>query len=519
MSTGTITPYRSGAGAGRAGFGALLRAEWAKFRTVRGWVVALVVAVLAVIALGLGPSMRGSCGQGGPCALTTGPGGEPVTDGFYFVRQPLAGNGTITARVTSLTGQIPAHAGAGPGMTSGLTPWAKAGIIVKSGTRQGSAYAAMMVTGGHGVRMQDDYTGDIAGLPGAVSAANPRWLRLTRAGDTLTGYDSADGVHWAKVGTVTLAGLPGTVQGGLFAASPQTATSVLGAASIDGGLSQDTATLDHVSLAGGWTGGRWTGDAVGGFGQGPAAGPAMGYSQAGGRFTVTGTGDIAPTVTGPNGTGASIAQTLIGTFAGLILIVVVGAMFMTAEYRRGLIRVTLAAIPRRGHALAAKAVVIGAVTFVAGLVSSAVVVVFGQRILRGNGVYVFPVTAVTEVRVIVGTAAVLAVAAVLALAIGAVLRRGAGAVAAVVVVTVLPYLLTVAIPVLPVGAADWLLRVSPAAGFAVEQTLPQYPQVSNIYSASAGYYPLAPWAGFAVLCAWTALALGLALYLLRRRDA
>ena len=68
------------------------------------------------------------------------------------------------------------------------------------------------------------------------------------------------------------------------------------------------------------------------------------------------------------GIGVTIAQTLIGAFAGLIVIVVVGAMFMTAEYRRGLIRVTLAATPRRGRVLAAKAVVIGAVTFAAGLV-------------------------------------------------------------------------------------------------------------------------------------------------------
>jgi hypothetical protein len=53
----------------------------------------------------------------------------------------------------------------------------------------------MMVTGGHGVRMQYDYTHDTAGRPGAVSAASPRWLRLTRSGDTLTGYASADGTH------------------------------------------------------------------------------------------------------------------------------------------------------------------------------------------------------------------------------------------------------------------------------------------------------------------------------------
>ena len=77
-----------------------------------------------------------------------------------------------------------------------------------------------MVTGDHGVRMQDDYTHDRAGLPGAVSAASPRWLRLTRSGDTITGYDSADGTHWTEVGTAHLAGLPATVQVGLFATSP-----------------------------------------------------------------------------------------------------------------------------------------------------------------------------------------------------------------------------------------------------------------------------------------------------------
>jgi ABC-type transport system involved in multi-copper enzyme maturation permease subunit len=43
--------------------------------------------------------------------------------------------------------------------------------------------------------------------------------------------------------------------------------------------------------------------------------------------------------------------------------------------------------------------------------------------------------------------------------------------------------------------------------------------VSYAYTAANGYFPLAPWAGFAVLCAYGALALGLAFMLLRRRDA
>jgi ABC-type transport system involved in multi-copper enzyme maturation permease subunit len=96
-----------------------------------------------------------------------------------------------------------------------------------------------------------------------------------------------------------------------------------------------------------------------------------------------------------------------------------------------------------------------------------------------------------------------------------VLRRSAGAVTAVIAAIVL----AVVAPVLPAGPADWLLRVTPAAAFAIQQSMPQYPQVTAGYTPTAGYFPLAPWAGFAVLCAWAALALGLAAVLLRRRDA
>ena len=144
-------------------------------------------------------------------------------------------------------------------------PWSKAGIIIKDGTRQGSAYAAMMVTGGNGVRMQWNYTGDTAGLPGAVSAASPRWLRLTRDGDTITGYDSADGTHWTRVGTVALAGLPSTVQAGLFVTSPlyTTYSSSLGVGNASNSSTRAAAVFDHVSRTGTWPASTWTGDDVG----------------------------------------------------------------------------------------------------------------------------------------------------------------------------------------------------------------------------------------------------------------
>ena len=519
------TPYRSGLRTGRDGFAQLLHAEWTKFRTVRGWVIGMLAAALVTVLVGLlGPA--GSCeGPGGqackPSAPQVGPDGEAVTDSFYFVHQPLAGDGSITVRVTSLTGLYPPNgavpAGKGPltGMRSGTQPWSKAGIIIKESTRQGSAYAAMLVTGSRGVRMQYNYTHDTAGHPGVVSAASPRWLRLTRTGDTLTGYESTDGAHWSTVGTATLAGLSSTVQTGLFVASPgdvQVSQSVGGGFQVH--FTQASAVFDQVSLHGNASG-AWRGDAVGGAGETDweRYHRAAGVEQSGGTFTVTGSGDIAPLVDA----GRGIERTLLGAFAGLIAVIVVATLFITAEYRRGLIRTTLAASPRRGRMLAAKAAVIGSVTFVAGLVATALAVPLGERILRANGNQIVPVTRLTELRVMTGTAALLAVAAVLTLAVGAILRRSAAAVTAVIVAIVLPYVLAVA-SVLPVGVSQWLLRLTPAAAFAIQQSLTQYPQVTVAHTPSAGYFPLAPWAGFAVLCGYAALALGLATYLLRRRD-
>jgi ABC-type transport system involved in multi-copper enzyme maturation permease subunit len=525
MTTPTIAPYQSEMRTGQNGFAQLLWSEWTKFRTVRGWVVAIVLAGLVMVGIDL--ISGGECGMQNGGSLTTGcpeplgPGGEAVTDSFFFVHQPLASSGGITVQLTSMTGSYSPNGSPGQQAQAPLQPWSKAGILIKANTRQGSAYAAIMVTGSHGVQMQYNYTGDVAGPAGSVSATSPRWLRLTRAGDIITGYASADGTHWSKVGTVTLTGLPSTAQAGLFAASPAyskpTNQSITGS-SANGGPTQATATFDRVTLNGASPGSTWNGTDIGGpNGSYPSQGGA--YRPSADGFTVTGSGDVAPAVPGGPTAQGSVTQTLVGTFAGLIAVIIVATMFITTEYRRGLIRLTLIASPRRGHVLAAKAIVIGAVTFVVGLPAALAAILVGQRMMSASGLPAAPVPALTELRLIVGTAALLAVAAVLALAIGAILRRSAAAVTAGIAMIVLTYFFASPLAVLPAGAANWLLRVTPAAGFSIQQAYRAYPQVVASYTPTNGYYPLAPWAGFAVLCAWTALALGLAAYLLRRRDA
>jgi len=549
-STGTITPYRSGQRPGRDDFPHLLRAEWTKFRTVRGWMITVVAAALltALAVVALAGASNGSQNAGAHPTVAIGPGGEAVTDDFYFVHQSLAGNGSITARVASLDTELPTPTGPAPHIA---VPWAKAGIIIKASTRPGSAYAAVMATAAQGVRMQYDYTHDLAGLPGAVSAASPRWLRLTRSGDTITGYDSADGTHWAKIGTVSLAGLPPTVQAGLFVTSPQLLAPACPPAAIcppgsPPGQSfasnsplvpyttQATAAFDHVSLqdqrvkGDGEVGGAWRGGQIG-FPTGIALictrspghvcprTPAGGFKNSAGTFTVAGSGDIAPYVTDVDPLGTVLK----GSLAGLLAVIALGALFITAEYRRGLIRTTFAASPRRGRVLAAKAIVIGLVTFAAGLAGAAVALPIAERKLRSGGwaSSVYPVWSLTSghgLQIVVGTAGLLAVAAILALSAGAVLRRSAGAIAAVVVLLIVPLILGA---VLPQGPADWLLRLTPAAAFGLQQGTPHYPQVTAVCQPINGCFPLAPWEGFAVLCAWGATALGIAVFLLRRRDA
>jgi hypothetical protein len=527
----TITPYRSDLRPGRDGFAQLVHAEWTKFRTIRGWIIGLIIAVLVTVGLGLlapasdssgcqsssggGPQSGAACGASS-ASFPLGPAGEPVNDSFYFVRQPLAGNGSITVRVTSLTG--PASVVSGPDGNShgspGIQPWTKAGVIIRQSLNTGSAYAAMLVTHGHGVRMQWNYTGDTAGLSGAVSPGDPRWLRLTRSGDVITGYDSADGTHWTRVAAVIVPGLPATAQAGLFTASPDWVKSSGHGSSR--GPTQATAVFDHLT---GWSAGRWTGEYIG---QAESDSGGIGdYHEAGGRFTVTGSGDIAPLVAGHGGPADSaqiIPNYLIGTFAGLIAIAVVAAMFITSEYRRRLIRTTLTASPRRGPVLAAKAIVIGLVSFVAGLTGAGAAVLIGTKITESRGNYQFPAPWTTDARVIIGSGLLAAVAAVLILAVGAIARRSAATITIGIVAIVLPYFLSVTGAV-PLGAADWLLRITPAAGFALQQPYPEYSQVTAIYSPISGYYPLAPWAGLSVMCAWTALVLAGAGYLVRRRDA
>ncbi|QXJ19836.1 ABC transporter permease subunit [Actinomadura graeca] len=478
----TAAPYRSTVQAqARDGFGRLLRAEWTKLRSVPRWMLTLAASVLVtvLVALLIAAGARTSGSGGGERPPAAG-----ITDQGHLTYRTMTGDGTLVARVASQDG---GHA------------WAKAGLMIRGDVRRGAPYAAIAVTPGHGVRMQTGYRPGGAGA--ASGGAAPRWLRLTRAGTTVTGYESADGRAWRRVGAVRLAGLPATAAAGLFVAVPDTVRvrRSFGGETVSGEPADTRATFDGVALtpSSGAAAGPW--HDRGGPG-GTAGGRPDGSRRDGGAFTLAGSGDVGPDLFADDITQTTLTGVLIGQTA----VVALAVLFVTAEYRRGTIRTTFAASPRRGRVLAAKAVVAGSAAFAAGLAAVSASLLLAAPVLRSHGMAPPPLTDGPVLRAAAGTAALLAVIAVFSLAMATIMRRSAPAITVVLLLLLVPQIVATG---LPVPAARWVERLTPAAGFAIQRTLHRYDTA------------IGPWAGFGVLCAYTACALAAAAWLLKRRDA
>ncbi|MEU8803449.1 ABC transporter permease subunit [Spirillospora sp. NPDC048819] len=472
--------YRSTVGAqARDGFGRLLLAEWTKLRTVPRWVLTLMTAVALTVLVALltaAGSVSTGTGEG-----TVSPARAEIFDMGHFTYRPLAGDGTVVARVTS---------------QNGGGEWAKAGLMIRGSAERGTPYAALMVTPGHGVRLQTGYRGDGAG---GGTGSVPRWLRLTRSGTTVTGYESADGRDWRRVGSVRLEGLPRSAQAGMFVAV-RDAIEVerrFGSESVTAEPADTTATFDHVSVSPSQPGTAWRDRGAPG---GPAAPVSTGRTLSGGTFTLSGFGDIGHNAFAHDATKTMLTGVLIGQTA----IVALAVLFVTAEYRRGMLRTTFAASPRRGRVLAAKATVAGLVSLAAGLVAAFGSVLLAGPLMRSNGMAPPPLGDAAVLRAVLGTAALLGVIAVFSLAVAVIVRRSAPAITVVLLLLLVPQIVATG---LPLSAARWLERLTPAAGFAIQQTVTRFDRA------------IGPWAGFGVLCAYTAVALAAALWLVRRRDA
>lgn len=197
---------------------------------------------------------------------------------------------------------------------------------------------------------------------------------------------------------------------------------------------------------------------------------------------------------------------LSGFFLAQLAVGVLGVVIMTSEYATGSIRSTLAAAPQRGTVLAAKTAVFGAVAAVTGIASSALAFFTGQGILAGKGLGTH-IGAPGVMRSVIGAGLYLAVLGLLALGLGTLIRRTAGAIAAVIgLILVLPVL----VQGLPAGWQDAITKYLPSeAGQAI---------IGHTKFAPAAP-PLPPWTGFTIFCGYAAGTLIAAALVMNRRDA
>jgi regulation of enolase protein 1 (concanavalin A-like superfamily) len=115
-----------------------------------------------------------------------------TADAFRFLHTDWTLDGTITARVRSI---------------ERTNDWAKAGVMFRESLAPGSRQVMLVVSAARGLAMQyragnGSESANVALQPGVAA---PEWVRLTRAGNTFTGYASEDGTAWRRIGSVTIA--------------------------------------------------------------------------------------------------------------------------------------------------------------------------------------------------------------------------------------------------------------------------------------------------------------------------
>jgi ABC-2 type transport system permease protein len=199
----------------------------------------------------------------------------------------------------------------------------------------------------------------------------------------------------------------------------------------------------------------------------------------------------------------SIDRSLGGYHLAQLAIGVLGVLVISGEYSTGMIRSSLMAVPRRLPVLWAKIAVFAAVTFVLMLASALVAFFLAQSILTEHHVNV-TLGHPHALRTLLGTVLFMTVTGVLCVALGTIIRSTAGAIATFAgLLFVLPGI----VDILPSEIGNSINPYLPSsAGGAIAKAAPDP-------------HTLSPWGGFALYCAYTIVLLGVAAFLLLRRDA
>jgi ABC-2 type transport system permease protein len=216
------------------------------------------------------------------------------------------------------------------------------------------------------------------------------------------------------------------------------------------------------------------------------------------------TGDAATaTAAGPPGPGSAadpVSAALAGTTFAQLAFGTLGVLLMAGEYGTGMIRSSMAAVPKRLPVLWAKIAVFAGVAFVVALASAAIAFTGGQALIGDGGAsWSDPGVA----RAVIGTAVVLTGSGVLGVGLGAVLRSTPTAITALFgVLFLLPGVAGLLLPDSWSSAVEYLPSNAAGAFTAVTQATDA----------------LTPWAGLTVFLGYVAVAVIAAAGRLKRSD-
>jgi ABC-type transport system involved in multi-copper enzyme maturation permease subunit len=196
------------------------------------------------------------------------------------------------------------------------------------------------------------------------------------------------------------------------------------------------------------------------------------------------------------------SNVLSGIILGQVIMGVLGVLVMTSEYSSGLIRVTLAAVPRRPLVLSAKALVFGAVCLLLGEVTVFASFLAGIAALRPS----VPHPALTQgpvLRAVAMTGIYLALVGLTGLGIGAIVRHSAAAAATVV------------------GGLFVLPLIVGAASHAVGKFMPELIAGNSLSAVKPvqGFSSWSPWLELGIVAVYPAVLLACGCWQLVRRDA
>ena len=141
-----------------------------------------------------------------------------TADSFHFTYLFLSGDGTIVARVASIS-------------PTSATP----GIMIRDSLNANAMSAFGAYFASNAYLNYRTTTGGSTSQASATAGSLPYWLKLSRSGSTISAYTSADGVNWAPIGNSQTINMGQNVYVGLALTS-------------NGGSTLATATYDNVSV-------------------------------------------------------------------------------------------------------------------------------------------------------------------------------------------------------------------------------------------------------------------------------